>query len=113
MKTCTNLVSTATTTIPDHYTLLLPSSAFYKRILLEACLLAPSITDYNEFIPLPNPSISASSQLEELPIVIDTGAFCSIIPLCSDFIEELSTPDITSLGSLTSKDTAVVGQGRF
>ena len=109
MKTCVNLASTATTAIPDHYTSLIPSSASYKRILLEARALVPYITHYNEFIPLFNPSIFASSCIGELPIVIDTGASCSITPLLSDFIEELSTPDIESLGSLTSTNTAVVG----
>ena len=113
MTTCANLASTATTAIPDHYTSLIPSSASYKRILLEARALVRSITDYNEFIPLSNPSIFASSRIGELPIVIDTGASCSITPLRSDFIEELSTPDISSVGSLTSTDTAVVGQGRI
>ena len=72
-------IATATTAVPDHYTSLHPFSASYKRILLEARPMGPSITDYNEFIPL---------------------------------IEELSTPDITTLGRLTSTDTAVVGQGR-
>ena len=107
MKTFTNLASTATTTIPDRYTSLLPSSESYKRILLEARSLVPTIADYNEFIPLSNPAIFAG----ELPIVIEPGASCSITPLRSDFISNLSTPDITSLGSLSSADTAVVGQG--
>ena len=111
MKTFTNLASTATTAIPDRYTSLHPSSATYKRILFEARSLVPAIADYNEFIPLSNPAIFTSSRLGELPIVIDTGASCSITPLRSDFIGDLSTPDITSLGSLTSTDTAVVGQG--
>ena len=74
--------------------------------------MGPSITDYTEFIPLSNPAIFVSSRLRELPIIIDTGTSCSITPVQSDFIEELSTPDITTLGSLTSTDTAVVGQGR-
>ena len=113
MKTCAKLASTTTTAIPDHYTSLLPSSASYKRILLEACTLVPSITDYIEFIPLSNPSIFASSHIGELPIIIDTGASCSITPPCSDFIEESSTPDSASLGSLTSTDTAVVGQSQI
>ena len=56
MKTCTTLESTATTTatttVPDHYTSLHPSSASYKHILLEARLLVPLITAYKEFIPL-------------------------------------------------------------
>ena len=120
MKTWTTLESTATatatatatTTVLDHYTSLHPSSASYKRILLEARSMVPLITDCNEFIPLSNPAVFASSRLEELPIVIDTGASCSITPVCSDFIEDLSTPDITSLGSLTSMDTAVVGRER-
>ena len=54
MKTCANVTSTATTAIPDHYTSLIPSSALYKRILFKARALIPSITDYNEFIPLSN-----------------------------------------------------------
>ena len=116
MKTWSTLESTATTTttttVPDHYTSLHPSSASYKRILLEARLLVPLITDYNEFIPLSNPAIFASSQLGELPVIINTGASCSITPLHSDFIYDLSTPDITSLRSLISTDTVVVGQGR-
>ena len=116
MKTWITLESTAaattTTKVPDHYTSLHPSSASYKHILLEARSLVPLITDYNEFIPLSNPTIFASSRLGELPIVIDTGASCSIKPIRSDFIKDLFTPDITSLGSLTSTNTAVVGQGQ-
>ena len=63
MKTYTNMSSTATTTIPDHYTLLLPSSIFYKCILLEARALVPSIINYNEFILVSNLSIFVSSYL--------------------------------------------------
>ena len=89
MQTFTNFASTAITTIPDQYTSLLPSSDSYKRILFEARSLVPTIADYNEFIPLSNPAIFASSRLGELPIVIDTGASCSITPLRSDFIGDL------------------------
>ena len=109
MHTCMNLT---TPTIPEHYASLLPTFATYKRILLKARSLVPTIVDYNEFIPLTSPSIFASSRSGELPIVIDTGASCSITPLRANFIEALSTPDIPSLGSLTSTYTAVFGQLR-
>ena len=99
-------------TIPDCYTLLLPAASAYKRILLEGWSLVPTIADYNEFIPLTNPSIFALSRSGELPIVIDTGASYSITPIREDINDAFATPDKSSLGNLTSKDMAVLGQGR-
>ena len=106
MHTCTNL---STTTVPDHYTSLLPTSVHYKRILLEVRYFVLTIADYNEFIPLPHPLIFVSLRPGELLIAIDTGASCLITPLRSDFIKALATPDIPSLGSLTFTDTAILG----
>lgn len=107
LHTCTNL---STTTISDHYTSILLTSATYKHILLEARSLVPSIADYNKFIALAHCSIFTPLHPSELHIVINTGASCSITPLYSDFIEAVATPGIPSFGSLTSIDTAVLGQ---
>jgi hypothetical protein len=104
----TNLSSA---TIPKHYNFLPSQSAPYKRILLEARGLQATLGRYNEILPLTTPSIFTSTIPGELPIVIDTGASCSITPLLSDFTSAPTTPDTKSLGSLTSASTTVTGQG--
>ena len=106
--TFTNL---STSTMPKHYSFLSPSSSLHHRILLEARGLQTTLGRYNETLPLISPSIFTSSAKGELPIVIDTGASCSITPLLSDFTSSPTTADTKSLGSLTSASTTVTGQG--
>jgi hypothetical protein len=107
-RTFTNLSSA---TIPKHYQSLPTTSLSYKRIHLEARGLQTTLGRYDESLPLISPSIFTSSIPGELPIVIDTGASCSITPLLSDFTSTPSSPDTKSLGSLTSASTTVTGQG--
>ena len=103
--------SLSSATIPKHYNLLPSSTTLHKRILLEARGLQTTLGRYNESLPLISPSIFTSSITGELPIVIDTGASCSITPLLSDFTSPPTTADTKSLGSLTSASTTVTGQG--
>ena len=55
------------------------------------------------------PAIYVSSNPEELPIIIDTGASISISPLRSDFIA-LDPPGLTSLNQVNGS-TPVEGEG--
>jgi hypothetical protein len=61
-------------------------------------------------MPLQDPAVYHSNKPEELPIVIDTGASCSITPIHSDFISTIDPSDVPSLNNI-SGTTAVVGQG--
>jgi hypothetical protein len=88
-----------------------PSSSQFQRILLEAKGLQTSIRQYGEILPLSSPAIYVSSNKDDLPIVIDTGASCTITPTLSDFISMPTTPDTATLGSLTTVQTKVTGQG--
>jgi hypothetical protein len=99
---------------------LLPSSQYksidsstlqFQRILLEARGLQTSIKQYGEVLPLSSPAIYVSTNKEDLPIVIDTGASCTITPTLSDFISTPTKSDTASLGSLTTVQTKVSGQG--
>jgi hypothetical protein len=95
----------------SEYTSISSASSQFRRILLEARGLQSSIQRYGESIPLSSPSIYVSSNKDDLPIVIDTGASCTITPVLSDFIHAPTSPDTDSLGSLTTVKTKVSGQG--
>ena len=88
-----------------------PSSTQFQRILLEAKGLQTTIRQYGEILPLSSPAIYVSTNNDELPIVIDTGASCTITPTLSDFTSMPTKPDTTTLGSLTTVQTKVTGQG--
>jgi len=49
-----------------------------------------------------------SSNNQNLPVVIDTGASLSISPNCDDFLGELQPSEINSLNGLTLKCPAYV-----
>jgi hypothetical protein len=87
------------------------TSSQFQRILLEAKGLQTSIWQYGEILPLTSPAIYVSSKKDDLPIVIDTGASCTITPSLSDFTSQPTTPDNATLGSLTTVQTKVTGQG--
>jgi hypothetical protein len=88
-----------------------PASLQFQRILLEARGLQTSIKQYGEVLPLSSPAIYVSTNKDDLPIVIDTGASCTITPTLSDFISTPTKSDTASLGSLTTVQTKVSGQG--
>ena len=96
---------------PFRYTQLQKGSLEYTRILLQASSLKAQLFNYDG-----NPSSPAeaviyqSSNVTELPIVIDTGASCSITPIIDDFDDTIQKPDITGLNQLSGK-TSVIGQG--
>jgi hypothetical protein len=87
------------------------SSLQFQRILLEARGLQTSIRQYGEVLPLSSPAIYVSTNKDDLPIVIDTGASCTITPSLSDFTSKPTKPDTATLGSLTTIQTKVSGQG--
>ena len=47
----------------------------------------------------------------EHPIVIDTGASCSVTPTLSDYVQNPTTPDTTKMEGLNGHTTEVVGVG--
>jgi len=54
--------------------------------------------------------IYLSANTDELPIIIDTGASCSLTPLPSDFDGRLTKTDITRLAQVSGK-AIVAGAG--
>jgi len=91
----------------------LPSlSPRYHQILLQAHSLKAQLFRYNDHtsLSLQHPLVYTSSIDTELPIVIDTGASCSITPVIEDFTRKLQSPDITDLNQLTGQ-AKVIGQG--
>ena len=90
--------------------LLSPTSQQYELILFNAKGLQAKFHCYDEVIPLDNPMIYVSSRDDELPIVIDTGASCSITPDPLDFDDDPVTPEFSHLSGISPK-TAVNGQG--
>jgi hypothetical protein len=95
----------------SQYTSIDPSCSQFQRILLEARGLQTSIRQYGEILPLSSPAIYVSPNKDHLPIVIDTGASCTITPTLSDFISKPTKSDTATLGSLTTVQTKVSGQG--
>ena len=98
-------------TFHKHYTLLPTTSPYHRWILLEVSSLFFALNNYGNFDPFCTPIILQWSVPGELPIVIDTGASMSIIPILSDFTGPIKPPDTDSLGSLTDVRTPVQGQG--
>jgi hypothetical protein len=98
--------------IPSSYKQLSSSELQYKAILLEAHCLRLNLSNYDErvLMPLQNPSVYLSNKPEELPLVIDTGASCSITLIHSDFISTIQPSDVPVLNNITGT-MAVVGQG--
>jgi hypothetical protein len=88
-----------------------PLSSQFQRILLEAKGLQTSIRQYGEILPLSSPAIYVSSNKNDLPIMIDTGASCTITPSLANFTSKPTKPDTATLGSLTTVQTKVSGQG--
>jgi hypothetical protein len=97
--------------LPSCYRSIDSSTLQFHRILLEARGLQSSIQQYGEVLPILSPAIYVSTNKDDLPIVIDTGASCTITPSLSDFTSKPTTPDTATLGSLTTVQTKVSGQG--
>jgi hypothetical protein len=88
-----------------------PSTLKFQRILLEAKGLQTSIRQYGEILPLSSPAIYVTTNNDDLPIVLDTGVSCTITPSLSDITSKPTIPDTATLGSLTTVQTKVSGQG--
>ena len=89
--------------------LLSPTSDQYKDIMFNGRGLQAKLRAYDEVI-MDNPIICHSCGNDELPIVIDTGAFYSITPDPLYFDDNLISPEFTHLSGISSK-TAFNGQG--
>jgi hypothetical protein len=100
--------------ISESYTLLLQSDPRYAVILLEARQLQLNLSNYDERVAMPmhEPAVYHSNETDELPIVIDTGASCSLTPIHSDFIGTIDPSNVPTLNNISGK-TPVVGQGRI
>ena len=94
MQSCT------TQPVPSTYAAISKTNVQYKRILLEARGLRTSLRSYRETLPLSTPTVYVSAVPNELPIVIDTGASCSVTPLIKDFIATPTVPDTGTMEGL-------------
>ena len=99
-------------TLPSRYKSICHGHPQFQRILLEAKLLQSTLRHYNQVIPLHTPTIYVSTVPEELPIVIDTGASCSVTPNPLDFTEVPTTADIDKMEGLSGQTAEVVGVGK-
>ena len=107
------MTSLLTLNIPTRYKSISPSDNRYKRILLEAKGLRTSLRAYRETLPLQTPTVYISSLSSELPIVIDTGASCSVTPNLKDFITTPTVPETQSMEGLNGDKTTVVGAAQL
>ena len=83
----------------------------YHLLVLEARGLCADIDPNNLYNnPLSRPAVFISSIQSELPIIIDTGASVSITPIPTDFVSQLTAPDLQELKQVNGS-TQVVGQG--
>ena len=98
--------------MPTSYRRLYKSDPEYQHILLQARGLQARIFHYDQklVIPLKNPMVYLSSLTSELPIIIDTGALCSLTPTPSNFDGPLSKSDIKGLSQVNG-EAAVFGTG--
>ena len=106
------LVSILQRTFPSTYNLLQPTDPMYHWILLEAKGLQTILHSYNHKAPLRSPTIYHSRVPQELPIVIDTGASCSVTPKIDNFIRKPTRPDTDKMEGLNGQCTKVVGAGK-
>ena len=98
-------------TLPARYTPISARHPRFRRILLEAKLLQTTLRHYNQVIPLQTPTVYVSSTPKELPIVIDTGASCSVTPNPLDYTERPTVADIDRMEGLSGNTAEVVGIG--
>lgn len=97
--------------MPARYSILRVQDPQYKRILLEAKGLRTSLQNYKQDLPLDSPTIYVSTTPKELPIVIDTGASCSVTPNLNDYITTPTKPDVSHMEGLNGNTTEVLGSG--
>ena len=101
--------------LPPSYTRLSHSDPSYHSILLQARSLKAQLFRYEENMATTSqldPLVYTSSNATEHPIVIDTGASCSITPTISDFDGKLTKSSVAGLNQL-SGSTPVVGEGQI
>lgn len=98
-------IQAAITIISTTYQHLHQSDPQYQHILLQARSLKAQIFHYDRqaHIPLKEPLVYLSSVTSELPVIINTGASCSLTPCASDFTSKLERPDITTLSQVNGQ----------
>jgi hypothetical protein len=96
-RSCLPLQCIATTNInPIH----VPTFQFASALLHSSCSAEADSESY-----------SSVSKLDDLPIVLDTGASTSLTPILSDFIGPLEPAPLSEIRGLTAT-TKVVGRGK-
>jgi len=97
---------------PSTYYRINQSDPRYKPLLLQAKSLQARIFHYDQrvSIPLKDPLVFLSQNHCDLPIIIDTGASCSLTPNATDFTGPLSKADISGLSQVSGRAT-VAGSG--
>jgi hypothetical protein len=88
--------------ITSSYKLLQRSDPRFTVILLEARQLQLNLSNYDERVAMPmhQPAIYHSNKTDELPIVIDTGASCSLTPIHSDFTGTIDPSNVPTLNRI-------------
>ena len=105
------LTSITTRQLPGHYSALAKTDPRYRMIYLEARGLQTTLSTYKQEIPLHDPVIYISTKKREHPIVIDTGASCSVTPNIHDFVNTPISPNGISMEGLHGDKTEVLGEG--
>ena len=96
----------------SRYIKLQPTDQRFKRILLEAKSLQTTIRRYVQDDSTPTQSaVYVSTKPRELPIVIDTGASCSVTPNIHDFIYPPTKASTNTMEGLNGQTTDVLGEG--
>lgn len=103
----------ATTGCTSTYTKLSSTSPTYRSIFFQARSLKSILQHYDQPATMDNPSIYVSSKPTELPIVIDTGASCSVTPIATDFVGGIPSKctKTTRMEGLNGEHTPVLGAG--
>lgn len=102
----------STSLVTPKYRRLHMKSPHYARILLQGHSLKAQLFKYEDqiSIQLTNPLVYSSTNDNELPIVINTGASYSITPVVEDFTGKIQASNVTDLNQLSGK-AQVVGKG--
>ena len=108
------MINSTLQSMPSSYSRLPSDCTQFHHILLQARGLKARFFHYDDqlTIPLKDPMVYTSSNAEELPIVIDTGASCSITPTIKDFDGKLQKSSISGLNQVTGT-ASIVGQGNI
>ena len=97
--------------MPPHCHQVYRLNCLHTQAFLEAKSLQAVMQSYDKSIPLLSPLIYVSKRPNELPIVVDAGASCSVTPNLKDFILPPAPPDTASMQGLNGQKTDVTSLG--